>query len=152
VCALIPQRDRPQGWFAKFMCAKCAISAISAKSAISAISPLLTCLACRCLANRGRLCSELSTGELRWGRTLPCLCLEQVSYMDKPVPPCWAGGRLRLLRGQAADKRDDICLRDRGCRVSRLSASVSSGLGWPQAGVRWCGVSKLSKLLNKRTH
>jgi hypothetical protein len=105
---------------------------MSAKSAISAKSPPLTA-GMPMLCGSGAMLGNFS-GRISMGRTLPCLCLEQVAYMDKFRRAGWVG--LSVLCGQAADKRDDICLGDRGWRVSRLSASVLSGLGWPQAGVR----------------
>jgi hypothetical protein len=59
------------------------------------------------------------------GRRLPRLCLEQVSCVDSSTELGWG---LSVSCGEAADNRDDIRL-DRDWRVSRLSASVSSGLG-----------------------
>jgi hypothetical protein len=56
-------------------------------------------------------------------------------------------------RGQAGgDKRDDIsayALRV-GERPVCHPASVSSGLGWPQAGVQWCGVFQVVKTAQSR--
>jgi hypothetical protein len=60
-------------------------------------------------------------------------------------------GFMRSVPGQSGDKRDDLsayALRI-GERPVYAPASVPSGLGWPRVGVRWRGVSKLSKLLNQ---
>jgi hypothetical protein len=149
VYTLIDRRDHPGGWLAKF---KCEISEIreisppssaglpnkmSAKSAISAKSPPHSrhAEALRSGAMLGNF-----SGRISMGRTLPCLCLEQVSYMDKFRRAGWVG--LSVLRGQAGDKRDS----DRGWRVSRLSASVFI---WPGMASGRCPVVQFSPSCQK---
>jgi hypothetical protein len=60
-----------------------------------------------------------------------------------------AGGHFHLLPAQSGEQTGrSLCLRATYWRPSRLS-SVSSGLGWPRAGIRGVVFSKLSKLLNQ---
>ena len=74
------------------------------------------------------------------GRTLPCLRLELVSYMDRPVPP--SGVAVSIFHLVRAVANGTITLHTcQGWRAPRLSPSVSAGLGWPQASVRWCSRS-----------
>jgi hypothetical protein len=149
VYTLIDRRDHPGGWLAKFKCEIREIREISppssaglpnkmsAKSAISAKSPPHSrhAEALRSGAMLGNF-----SGRISMGRTLPCLCLEQVSYMDKFRRAGWVG--LSVLRGQAGDKRDS----DRGWRVSRLSASVFI---WPGMASGRCPVVQFSPSCQK---
>ena len=78
------------------------------------------------------------------GKTLLCLRLELVSCVDSQFRR--AAGRLHILPGQAGDKRDDNV----AWRAPRLSPSVSSGMGWPHAGVRWCSVFQVVETAQSR--
>jgi hypothetical protein len=93
--------------------------------------------ACRCFADREHVCSEISRGGL-------------VSYMDRPVPPSGVAVSIFHLVRPAANGTITLptC---QGERSSRLPPSVSSGLGWRQASVRWCSRSCQNCSI-KRTH
>ena len=89
----------------------------------------------------------------RWismGRRLRCLGLELVSYMDRPVPPSGVAVSIFQMVRPAANGTITLptC---QGERSSRLPPSVSSGLGWRQASVRWCSRSCQNCLI-KSTH
>jgi len=70
---------------------------------------------------------------------------ELVSYIDlrlrvRPWPPSDGGSQTGRY----------LCLRAADWRTSRHPSSVSSGLRWPQAGVRWCGVFQVVKTAQSR--
>ena len=70
---------------------------------------------------------------------------ELASYMDLPLrvrpwPPSDGGSQTGRY----------LCLRAADWRTSRHPSSVSSGLRWPQAGVRWCGVFQVVKTAQSR--
>jgi hypothetical protein len=68
---------------------------------------------------------------------------------------CWIAGPspigMVLLR-RCGDKRDDLSAYEVrvGERPVFHPASASSGLGWPRAGVRWGGVSRVVKTAQSR--
>jgi hypothetical protein len=67
-----------------------------------------------------------------------------------PLLLCWIAGPLPIgavLLCRSGDKRDDLFAYEVrvGGRPVCHPASASSGLGWPRAGVRWGGVSRVVK-------
>jgi hypothetical protein len=67
-----------------------------------------------------------------------------------PLVLCWIAGPLPIgtvLLRRCGDERDDLSAYEVrvGGRPVCHPASVSSGLGWPRAGVRWGGVSRVVK-------